>query len=138
MNKSELRKISINYRTLSSQMLKIENENEVGYIKTFVNLIESTPIIYNYLKLCHTKDYNIAEDMKNNNGWGAIVLPTKTEDLIDYVYQILKLIVGNEKLLFSWSFQYTTSNKYVDKYKAFMRKTIEPFVHLLRNFWKFN
>lgn len=33
MTKKELRKISLQYRTLSSQMLKIDSQEEVNYIQ---------------------------------------------------------------------------------------------------------
>ncbi len=115
-------------------MLKISSDSEVGYIKAFVEYIDSAPIISTYLTNCHTKEYDIAADMQAKPSRQSISLPSKQEDLIDYVYQILKSITQNEKLLHTWSFFYTSSNKFADNYQAFMRKTIEPFVHALRSY----
>lgn len=134
MNKSELKKISIQFRTLASQMLRIDNDSEVGYIKTFVDFIDSTPIIAEYIANCHSQEYNIAADMQAKPNWQPVSLPNKQEDLINYVYQITKSISENENLLRTWSFQYTTSNKFADMYQAFMRKTVEPFIHALRSY----
>ena len=38
MTKKELRKISLQYRTLASQMLKIDSEEEKVHIKAFFDL----------------------------------------------------------------------------------------------------
>lgn len=134
MNKTELKKISIQYRTLSSQMLKIDSDAEIGYIKTFVEFVDSTPIISTYISKCHKQDYDIASDMQSKQNWQPISLPTNISDLVDYGYQILTALAANGNLLRAWSFQYTTSNKFADKYQAFMRKTVEPFVHAIRNY----
>lgn len=134
MNKTEWRKISVQFRTLSSQMLKVESDSDIGFISAFVDYIDSTEALSTYIKFCHTKEYDIAADMKAKSPWQSVTLPIKQEDLIDYVYQILKLIHNDGKLLRIWSFSYTTSNKFSDKYQAFMRKTVEPFVHALRTY----
>lgn len=134
MIKKELRKISIQYRTLSSQMLKIDNDSEIGHIKAFVDFINSTPIIADYINKCHAKDYDIAADMQSKRNWQPITIPSNTSELVDYVYQILSAIANNENLLRAWSFYYTASNKFADKYQMFLRKTIEPFVHALRSY----
>lgn len=134
MNKTELKKVSIQYRTLSSQMLKIDSDAEIGYIKTFVDFIDSASVIAEYIDKCHAQDYDIAADMQAKRNWQPINLPTNTSDLVDYCYQILKAIANNGNLLRTWSFQYTTSNKFADKYQAFMRKTAEPFVHAIRSY----
>ena len=39
MTKKELRKISLQYRTLSSQMLKIDSQEEINCIKIFFDYI---------------------------------------------------------------------------------------------------
>jgi hypothetical protein len=115
-------------------MLKVENDTEVGYINMFVDYIDSTPVTSKYIAACHTKEYDIVADMKSKRNWQPVTLPSKQEELIDYVYQLLKLISEDMKLLRAWAFEYSTSNKMVDKYQAFMRKTVEPFVHALRSY----
>lgn len=134
MTKNEWRKISVQFRTMSSQMLKIESDSDLGFVIAFVDFIDSTEPLFTYIQCCHKKEYDIVADMKTKLPWRSIALPTKQEDLIDYVYQILKLIYSNVNLLRAWSFDYTTSNRMADKYQAFMRKTVEPFVHALRTY----
>ena len=52
MTKKELRKISLQYRTLSSQMLKIDSQEEVNYIQMFYDYITNTPVIFDYIQKC--------------------------------------------------------------------------------------
>ena len=79
MTKKELRKISLQFRTLSSQMLKIDSEEEKGCIASFYNFITETPFIHNYLIECHKQDYNF-EDCFEQHGFGRkIILPSDQE-----------------------------------------------------------
>lgn len=58
MNKNELRIISLKYRTLASQMLKIDHEDEVRYIKMFLEFVDSTNLLSEYVSNCHKSDYD--------------------------------------------------------------------------------
>lgn len=134
MTKKELRKISLQFRTLSSQMLKIDSEEEKGCIVSFYNFITETPFIHNYLIECHKQDYNF-EDCFEQHGFGRkIILPSDQEELIDLEYQLLKYILDGKRALFTYGMHYTSSRKYADMINAFMRKTIEPFVVALRSY----
>ena len=61
MKKSELKKISLKYRTLSSQMLKVDSQEEINYIKMYYDFINNTEIIAEYIKSCHKQDYDFDE-----------------------------------------------------------------------------
>ena len=50
MNKNEWRKISVQFRTLSSQMLKVESDSDIGFISGFVDYIDSTEALSTYIK----------------------------------------------------------------------------------------
>ena len=62
MTKKELRKISLQYRTLSSQMLKIDSQEEINCVKIFFDYITKIPFIMAYISDCHKEDYDFAED----------------------------------------------------------------------------
>ena len=134
MTKKELRKISLQYRTLSSQMLKIDSQEEINYVKIFFDYITNTPIIMEYIYKCHKEDYNFAE-IYNNKSWNDILtLPDSQEAIIDYGYQLLQYILEGPKQLHVLAFGYTSSNKFKDMIAAFMRKTIEPFVTAIKSY----
>lgn len=134
MTKKELRIISLQFRTLSSQMLKVNSEEEIIYLQAFFDFISKTPFLYEYISSCHTKDYGFDEIFKNLNYHNRIVLPANLTERIDFGYQLLQYIL-NEKISLIYVGQYYTStNTIADMISAFMRKVIEPFVVELRNY----
>lgn len=134
MTRKELRKISLNYRTLSSQMLKIDSQEEIYCVQMFFDFITNTPVLFDYISSCHTKDYDFKELFKEIGWSGTLLLPASQEDIVDYGYQLLKYILDGPKMLYVLGQGYTRSNKFKDAIEAFMRKSIEPFVVALRSF----
>lgn len=134
MTKKELRKISIQFRTLSSQMLKIDSEEERVHIIAFYNYITETAFIHDYIDQCHQQDYDFEEIFKQLGYHEKLVLPSDQKELIDFEYQLLKYICEGKRRLSSIGDHYTTSNKYADMIVALMRKIIEPFVVALRSY----
>lgn len=134
MNKKELLKISVKFRNYASQMLKIEEDSEINRISTFLNFIEETPVLDEYVKKCHRKYYNIDYDMHNKMNWTSVSLPSDDEALIDYCFQILDTIRNNPQKLYSWAIMYQSDGNMPERYRKFMRKTIEPFVTALRSY----
>ena len=134
MTKKELRKISLRYRTLSSQMLKIDSQEEINCIQMYYNYITDTPVIFNYIKSCHSTDYDF-KDIYAKKEWNDILeLPSSQESLVDFGYQLLQYILDGPKYLYVLGRGYTGSNKFKDAIEAFMRKSIEPFVVAIRSF----
>lgn len=134
MNKKELRKISLQYRTLSSQMLKIDAQEEINYIQMFYDYITNTPLIFDYIQSCSKTTYNFKE-IYEAKGWNEVLsLPSSQEELVCYGYQLLQYVLEGPKQLFILGHGYTGSNKFKDAIVAFMRKTIEPFVVAIRSF----
>lgn len=134
MTKKELRKISLEFRTLSSQMLKIDLEEEKCYIQAFFDFITKTQIIYDYICSCHNKDYDFDAIFKNMKFHDKFILPADSKELIDYDYQLIQYILSSKRSLFWYGQRYTSSNKFADMISAFMRKVIEPLVVALRSY----
>lgn len=134
MTKKELRKISLQYRTLSSQMLKIDSQEEINRIKIFCDFISSTPFIMDYINSCHSEEYDFKKIYEDKFWSDILVLPDTQEGIVDYGYQLLQYILDGPKQLHALAFGYTSSRKFKDMIAAFMRKTIEPFVIAIKNF----
>lgn len=134
MTKKELRKISLQYRTLSSQMLKIDSQEEINCVKIFFDYITNTSFIMKYISECHREDYDFAEIYKNKSWNDMLTLPDSQEAIIDYGYQLLQYILDGPKQLHTLAFGYTSSRKFKDMIAAFMRKTIEPFVTAIKSY----
>lgn len=134
MTKKELRKLSLQFRTLSSQMLKIEEQEGINNVKMFYDFISSTPFFAEYISECHTKDYDFVE-IYNNKGWrDMLVYPDNQESVVDFGYQLIQYILDGPKQLYHLGMGYTSSNKLKDVVTAFMRKSIEPFVVALKSY----
>ena len=81
MNRKEIQKISLQYRTLSSQMLKMNSQEEMYCIQQFFDFISETEIIRNYINECKTQEYDF-EQIFADKGWrNVLMLPAKQEEL---------------------------------------------------------
>lgn len=134
MTKKELRKISLQYRTLSSQMLKIDSQEEIGCIQAFYDFITKTDFINEYITSCHSEDYEFDKVINHMGYHDRFILPANTNELIDYDYQLIQYVLSSKRQLFWYGQRYTSSNKFADMISAFMRKVIEPFVVALRSY----
>ena len=94
MRKSELKKISLKYRTLSSQMLKVDSQEEINYIKMYYDFINNTEIIAKYIQSCHKQNYDFDEIYQNKFWSDMLILPDNEEDLVDYGYQLIEYILS--------------------------------------------
>lgn len=134
MNRKEIQKISLQYRTLSSQMLKMNSQEEMYCIQQFFDFISETEIIRNYINECKTQEYDF-EQIFADKGWrNVLMLPAKQEELVSYGYQLLQYILDGPKSLIGLCMGYTGSNKFSDNIEAFVRKSIEPFVVAIRTY----
>lgn len=134
MTKKELRKISLQYRTLSSQMLKIDSQEEINCVKIFFDYITNTPFIIEYISECHKENYDFAEIYKNKSWNDMLALPDSQEAIVDYGFQLLQYILEGPKQLHVLAFGYSSSKKFKDMIAAFMRKAIEPFVTAVKSY----
>ena len=134
MKKSELKKISLKYRTLSSQMLKVNSQEEINYIKMYYDFINNTEIIAEYIKDCHKQEYDFDEIYENKFWSDMLTLPDNEEDLVDYGYQLIEYVLSGKKQLYSLGQGYSNSRALKDIITAFMRKAIAPFVDIIRSY----
>lgn len=134
MTKKELRKISLQYRTLSSQMLKIDSQEEINYVKIFFDYITNTSFIMEYIFECHKEDYDFAEIYKSKSWNDMLTLPSSQEAIVDYGYQLLQYILDGPKQLHALAYGYSNSKKFKDMIAGFMRKGIEPFVTAVKSY----
>lgn len=134
MTKKELRKISLQYRTLSSQMLKIDSQEEINCVKIFFDYITNTSFIMEYIFECHKEDYDFAEIYKSKSWNDMLILPGSQEAIVDYGYQLLQYILDGPKQLHALAYGYSSSKKFKDMIAGFMRKAIEPFVTAVKSY----
>ena len=134
MTRKELKKISLQYRTLAAQMLKVNSQDEMYCIQQFYDFITQTPYIYDYIISCRGNNIDFKTVFKNKDYGSVLILPSKQEEMVDYGYHLLGYILDGPKSLISISYGYSNSRTISDNIEAFVRKTIEPFVIALRTF----
>lgn len=138
MTKKELQKISLQYRTLASQMLKINSQEEMYCIQQFFDFINETSFLMSYIEECITEEYDFKSIFEEKDWRDILYLPSNQKELISYGFQLIKYILDGPKQLIGICMGYTSSNKFSDNIEAFMRKSIEPFVVAVRTYIELN
>ena len=134
MTKNEIRVISLKYRTLAAQMLKVDSQNDMNYVKMFLDFVTDTAFINAYIVNCHKNNYDFDKIISNKSWNEPFNIPSNTEDMIDFDYQLLRYIVDNKKTLYSVGGAYSNSNSIKDIISAFIRKVFEPFINSIRTY----
>lgn len=73
MTRKELQKISLQYRTLASQMLKINSQEEMYCIQQFYDFINETSFLMLYIDECITEEYDFMS-IKESQSLGKIIM----------------------------------------------------------------
>lgn len=138
MTRKELQKISLQYRTLASQMLKINSQEEMYCIQQFFDFINETSFLMSYIDECITEEYDFKSIFEEKRWRDILDLPSNQKELISYGFQLIKYILDGPKQLIGLCMGYTSSNKFSDNIESFMRKSIEPFVVAVRTYIELN
>ena len=133
INKKELKKTSRRFRQMASRVLNAHYNEVNSIIKMFVEYIDNTPIIREYIQSIYVE----CPDLKNeiaevSQSYGRRVLGTgdTPEQEISSIYQILKLISeGYPVQIYTLGWGYTSSKKYQDMVKEFGNRVVMPFVN---------
>ena len=83
LTKTELRKISREFRTIASRLLRTEFKQGMSNLKRFITFIEENRIINRFLQEHHK--YDVFEEIYDSNGLVTIPDDSKSHE-ISYVY----------------------------------------------------
>lgn len=132
INKKDLKKTSRNFRYLASRVLNAHRNEVNSIIKMFIEYIDNTPVIYEYIQNVFVEYINLEDDIKQvSSSYGRLTLNTgeTPEQEVSSVYQILKYISENPSthtIFLGWG--YTSSRNYQDMVKEFGNRVVMPFV----------
>lgn len=116
---------------MASRVLNARYNEINSIIKMFIEYIEDTPIINEYIQSIFVEFPNLQEEIDNvSASYGEFVLSTgdTPEQEINYVYQILKYISESTSVqTYALGWGYTSSNKYQDMVKEFGNRVVMPF-----------
>ncbi|WP_181593104.1 toll/interleukin-1 receptor domain-containing protein [Paenibacillus sp. YN15] len=134
MNKKIIRKTSSQFRRISAQFLSMESEEEFNFLEDLLNFIDGDVILSDYIKKCSINQYDIAATISEKPTWRPLVLPSGIEQVVSYVYQLLNYFKENPNKFRGMVLYYTSDKSYREKYQAFTRKTVAPFINYLLNY----
>lgn len=100
LNKRELRKILYDFNSYANRLIQANYGDYTGVLQKYLNYLDSTPIITDYIKSCGDCDVNVEEDVKKvQHSYGReIFAPGDTEEEeVRNIYAILRYI-ANENI----------------------------------------
>lgn len=123
LNRIELKKIIYDFNSISNRLMQADFNDYNGVLSKFLNYINTTAIISDYVKDCGTCTQNLDEEFKEvASSYGNCIfsLGDTDDEEVCNVYAILTYIVEhNVEIHFGLAWGYASSKKYQDKVKGF-------------------
>lgn len=134
MNIIELKKMSMDFRRVSNNMLKSKEEDNNIYLIRFKNFIEETPLIKEAIQdkiCCIEYDYKESFLIKQG-GWMGINIPINESEHIKAMYDYLIDMTDKERNLVGAALQYLHSSSNVnDCIQDFLYKVFGPLYQFI-------
>lgn len=132
-DKKELKKVSLAFRQISSRLLRSNMNDADDNLKRFLEHIEDSIVIRNYITSKHSKDYDIGEDIKGVGYRELIPVPTKSDEEVSYVYQLMCHLVDKPNAIINISHGYGSGTKMQDHVDGLMRRVFQPLINHVNN-----
>ncbi len=133
----ELRKISLEFRRISSNFLCSKNDTASTQIQRFKTYIDTTPFIS---ELIQSKIDNVDFDYTNcfisraHGGWSAVSPPVDEACHIKAMYDYLGTIVQNGSNVFGAAMSYYHSSKKFDEIiQSFLSSAFKPIIDFIND-----
>lgn len=137
MDLRELRKISFEFRRISSDMLNSISDDNNAYLIKFRNFIDDTKIIKEFIDSrvkYSTIDWSksfIEEDF----GFKSVIIPTNQNDHIKAMYDYLLVMTDGNKSLNGEAFDFHLGRcKVNERIQFYLNRVFLPLVHYINDF----
>lgn len=140
LTKTELRKISLEFRTKASRLLKTTLKEGISNLKRFIFYIENEPIISSFIKknnIYTFDDIDLIIDYYDNVGCSLNIPDNSESREISFVYQLLKATANKYDNSYDGYFtlaRYYPGDKYQQKVENFNKSVVSPFVNYISNY----
>lgn len=138
LNKKDLRKIQYDFNSYSNRLLQADYNDYTGVLGKFLNYIDCTPIIVDYIKDCGACDWNLAEEVKEvQASYGSLIFSTgdTEEEEVRNVYAVLHhLVETNNSVYHGVAMGYSSSNRYQDKIRGFNDRFVMVLIRHVERF----
>lgn len=138
LNRIELKKIIYDFNSISNRLMQADFSDYKDVLSKFLNFINSTAIISDYINDCGPCTQNLDEEFKEvatSYGRCIFTLGETDEEEIRNVYAILNYIIGhNIEIHFTIAQGYASSNKYQDKVKGFNNRVVMVLIRHIERY----
>ncbi|WP_288554432.1 conjugal transfer protein [uncultured Levyella sp.] len=132
IKKTELRKISREFRRLASEVINAHFREQKQFLIEFMDFINRTPLLKEYIDSVKKPLNDIAQNVKavsESYGHQALNLGTNTLDRINIIYQAFECIIQEPSIEpYQLGWFYAASKHYQDMAQAFGDRLVYPFV----------
>lgn len=136
IKKNDLKKLSLNFRNIASRLLSTDFSYGMENLKRFLDCIENTPLIYDYILKNNKTEFDIEKIIKDM-GWNQLYsLPSNREDEIAFTYQLLKYGLNKFDRYFTLAKNYEPGGNYQVKTDSFNKNVVLPFVQHIINYFE--
>lgn len=136
LSKKDLKKISREFRSISSRLIQSSYEDIFPILNIFINTIENQEIIFEYIKNCKRDSYDVEAEVETVcRDWSGIFsLGNTAEEEVYTIYHILKYIGEKQMNITMIAMGYSRSKYYQEKVKAFHDRVTLVLVNHIENY----
>ncbi|MGB3649670.1 MAG: hypothetical protein WBA41_00365 [Rivularia sp. (in: cyanobacteria)] len=139
LTKSELKKISLDFRSVANRLIRTNPEEGISNLKRFLNYIDSNPVIAKFIQQnnCHT--FDIKSTISNYPHLNYSLPDDCPSKEISFLYQILKYALQNysesyygyENFAHIFAGYFGKRQDVVDKFNSII---VHPFYSYIENY----
>ena len=123
LNRKELRKIQYDFNSIACRLLQADFQDYTGVLCKFLNYIDRTPIIIDYINGCGQCDWDLPKEVKDVQvSYGHLIFSTgdTDEEEVRNVYAVLCYLADTSNSIYRGiAMGYSNSNSYQDKIRGF-------------------
>ena len=138
LNRTELKKIIYDFNSISNRLMQADADDYNGILLKFLNYINATAIICDYIKDCGICTQNLDEEFKeiaSSYGNCIFALGDADDEEVRNVYAILTYIVEHDiQIPFSIAWGYSSSKKRQDKVKGFNERVVMVLIRHIERY----
>ena len=132
MNKKDIKKISITFRTFASQAINARYTDVGSRLAQFINYVDDTPLLRDYVNGCISISSirNVEGDVEkvaNSYGNEQLEMGESVEDITAFAYKAMKFLSGKNDQIIQLGLAICRSSNFQDCAKAFGTNIVLPF-----------
>lgn len=138
LNRNELRKIQYDFNSISNRLLQADYDDYTGVLGKFLNYIEVTPIIMDFVKDCGECDWDLEKEVKEvQASYGRLIFSTgdSDEEEVCNVYAVLRYLVDTNNSIFRGIARgYSHSDGFQDKIKGYNERFVMVLIRHIERY----